>query len=207
MKLYWFATPNAHKPCAVARYLDAPVEFVHLDLGRGEQRSKEFLAINPNGKVPALVDGDLALWEAQAIMCHLAQRMGSDLWPKQEHLQVEVIRWFSWEQAHFSHQGGRLFFEHAIKPHFGLGETDAGIVADADRQFRVYAEVLDRHLQQRAWLLGDCLSLADFSTAAMLPYAQAARLPLDGFEHIQRWHAQLQQLPAWREPFPAPIPA
>ena len=90
-KLYYAEVLNPRKACAVARYLNSPVEFVHIDLAKGEQKTPEFLALNPNGKVPALEDGDTRLWEADAIMCHLARAAGSDLWPT-DGRQTDVIR-------------------------------------------------------------------------------------------------------------------
>ena len=81
MKLYYAEVLNPQKACAVARHLNSPVEFVAVDLARGEQRQPDFLAINPNGKVPALTDGDRSLWESNAIMAYLAEKAGSDLWP------------------------------------------------------------------------------------------------------------------------------
>src|SRR5690348_17433424 len=82
MKLYWSDVLKPRSACAVAKYLESPVEYVYLDLGRGEHRRPDYLALNPNGKVPTLVDGALALWEADAIMCHLAARCDSELWPQ-----------------------------------------------------------------------------------------------------------------------------
>ena len=79
MKIFYAETINPRKVCAVARYLDLPVDFVPVDLSKGEHRTPEYLAINPNGKVPALEDGDIRLWEANAIMCHLARAAKSDL--------------------------------------------------------------------------------------------------------------------------------
>ena len=72
MNLYYYETLNPRKACAVARYLNLPVEFVRVDLTRGEQKTPEFLALNPNGKVPVLRDGDWSVWEANAIMCYLS---------------------------------------------------------------------------------------------------------------------------------------
>ncbi|MGI9405689.1 MAG: glutathione S-transferase N-terminal domain-containing protein, partial [Hyphomicrobiaceae bacterium] len=80
MKLYYFETPNARKPCAVAKHLGSPVDFVRLDLSSGEQKEPAFLAVNPNGKVPALHDADVRLWESHAIMAYLAHKAGSGLW-------------------------------------------------------------------------------------------------------------------------------
>lgn len=65
MKLYYFDVLNPRKVCALARYLNLPVEFVHVDLGKGEHKTPAFLAMNPNAKVPVLVDGNTTLWESK----------------------------------------------------------------------------------------------------------------------------------------------
>ena len=202
MELYYAETLSPRKACAVARHLGSPVAFVRVDLAKGEQRSPEFLAMNPNGKVPVLKDGDRTLWEADAIMCHLAHKGGSDLWPKDDR-QIEVVRWLSWNADHFTRHAGALYFEHIIKPLFGLGTPDAAAVEEAAGYFRRFAGVLDDHLGGREFLVGDGLTVADFAVAVTLPYAGAAKLPLGEFPAIGRWHARLCELPAWREPFPA----
>jgi glutathione S-transferase len=201
MKLYYFETPNPRKPCAVARYLDAPVEYVRVDLTKGEHRTPAFLAINPNGKVPALEDGDVRLWESAAIMCYLADKAGSSLWPKDAR-QIDVIRWLSWDALHFSRHAGTLFFQRVVKPRFGLGDPDLAAIDEATGFFRQFAGVLESHLEGKAYLVGDGLTVADFAVGCLLPHAREAMLPLDGFPAIRRWYAQLEQLPAWREPFP-----
>lgn len=202
MKLYYAETFNPRKACAVAKHLELPVDYVRVDLARGEQRQPPYLTLNPNGKVPLLIDGVLRLWEADAIMVHLANRAGSDLWPSAPALQVDALRWLSWNQAHFSRHGGTLFFEHLIKPLLGMGDADAAAVAEAGRFFRQFAAVLDSHLAAHEWLVDDRLGVADFAVSTPLGWAREAQLPLDGFEHVARWHRQLQALPAWRDPFP-----
>ncbi len=201
MKLYYFETSNPRKACAVAKYLGSPVEFIRVNLGAGEHKAPEFLAINPNGKVPALTDGDLSLWESNAIMCYLAEKAGSDLWPQDER-QIEVIRWLSWDQAHFSRHGSTLMYQNVIKPRFGLGEPDTAAIAEATGFFQQFAAVLDNHLRGRDFVLGKDLSVSDFALAAVLPTAAEAKLPLDGCDEIKRWYAGLEEIPAWREPFP-----
>ena len=204
MKLYYFETPNPRRACAVARYVNAPVEFVRVDLGAGENRTPDYLAINPNGKVPALVDGETKLWESNAIMCYLAKQAGSELWPEDER-QIEIIRWLSWDAAHFSRHGGALLFENFIKGRFGMGEPDPARVEESTGFFKRFAAVLNDHLEGRAFLLGDSLTVADFAVACMLPTAELAKLPLDGCPEIARWHDQLNELPAWRDPFPTTV--
>ncbi|RST55374.1 glutathione S-transferase family protein [Variovorax sp. MHTC-1] len=203
MKLYFSETINPRKACAVARHLNVPVEFVRVDLAQGEQHAPAFLAINPNGKVPVLHDGDLVLWEANAIMCHLSNVAGADLWPKDPRAQVEVQRWLSWDASHFTAHGGTLYFENLIKPAIGMGAPDAAAVEGATRMFAASAAVLDAHLASRKFLLGDALTVADFAVGAALPYAKGAYIPLADFPAVVRWHERLNELPAWRAPFGA----
>lgn len=201
MKLYYFETLNPRKACAVARYLGSPVEFVRVDLSKGEQKAPGYLAINPNGKVPALTDGDARIWEANAIMAYLARAERSDLWPGDER-QIELTRWLSWNADHFTRHAGALYFQHIIKPLFLRAEPDPKAVEEATGFFKQFAQVLNDHLRGRRFLLGDTLTIADFSVAVTLPYAEKAKIPVGGFAEIERWHARLNELPAWREPFP-----
>ena len=126
---------------------------------------------------------------------------GADLWPHDER-QIDVLRWFSWDAQHFTRHAGTLYFENLIKPAIGLGAPDAAAVELATCHFRTAAAVLDAHLAQNSYLVGAALTVADFATAAALPYAERIHLPLDEFPAIQRWRARLNELPAWREPFP-----
>jgi glutathione S-transferase len=206
MKLYWSDVLSPRKACAVAKYLQSPVDYTYLDLGRGEQKAPHYLSLNPNGKVPTLVDGAHVLWEADAIMCHLAARSDSDLWP-QDARQTDVIRWFSWNLQHFTANAGTLYFEYIIKSRFGIGDADPAVVKRSTEQWRRYAKVLDDHLHDRRWLVGDALTVADFAVAVTLPYAERAHIPLIEFPAIRRWHERLNELDAWREPFPEPAVA
>ena len=128
--------------------------------------------------------------------------MGSDLWPDGAR-QIEVIRWFSWNSQHFNRAGGALYFEHMVKARFRLGEPNAAEVERALQDFRGYAGILNDHLRRKRWLLGDSLTLADFSVAGVLPFAEGSRMPLREFPEVSRWHDQLNAIEAWRNPYPA----
>lgn len=202
MKLYYDETMNPRKVCALAKHVGAPVTYVHVRLNKGEHQTPDFLAINPNGKVPALQDGDTTLWESNAIMAYLARATSSDLWPNDGDKQVEVLRWLSWDTQHFSRYAGNLYFEYIIKPQFGLGEPDAASTAQATAYFRQYGRILNDHLRGKPYLVGNALTIADFAVAITLPYADRARIPVGEFPEIARWHDRLNELPAWRDPFP-----
>jgi glutathione S-transferase len=200
-KLYYAETLNPRKACAVARHLNSPVEFVRVDLGKGEHKGPDFSAMNPNQKVPVMDLGDRTIWEANAIMCFLARFASSDLWPNDER-QVEVLRWLNWDAQHLLPAAGAFYFQHIIKPMFGLGAPDETALKEAAADFRKYAGVLNDHLRGRKFLVGDTLTVADFAVGVALPYAQTAHMPVAEFSEIERWHDRLNELPAWREPFP-----
>lgn len=202
MKLYYSDVLKPRAACAAARYLGSPVEYHYLDLGAGEHQTPAYRAINPNAKVPTLVDGDRVLWEANAIMGHLALKAGSDLWPRETERQVEVVRWLGWDAEHFTRHSASLYFEHIIRARFGLGEADPAVIEEATGNFRRFAAVLDQHLDGRRWLLGEQLSIADFALAVTLPYAKASQIPLPDFANVSAWHDRLMELDAWRNPFP-----
>lgn len=206
MKLYYCETLSPRKACAVARHLGSPVEFVRVDVPHGEHRQAAFLAINPNGRVPVLQDGDWSLWEANAIMCLLSDLAGADLWPH-DRRQIEVMRWLSWDSQHFTRHTGTLWFEHVVKPHIGMGDPDEATVAAALGETHRSARLLDDHLDGRSHVVGDALSIVDFALASALPDARAARIPLDDYPNIRRWHDRLNELEAWRQPFPVRPPA
>jgi glutathione S-transferase len=201
MKLYYSDILSSGRACAVARYLNAPVEYVYLDFAKGDHQKPAYLAINPNGKVPTLVKGERITWEADAVICQLSDDMGADLWPHDAR-QIDIVRWFSWNAQHFTRAGGALYFENIVKRRFGIGPPDPAVVDEAIRDFRRWAGVLDAHLAGRTWLVGDGITVADFSVAMMLPYADEAKLPLGEFANVRRWHDRLNEIESWREPFP-----
>jgi glutathione S-transferase len=202
MQLYYSDILSAHRACVVARYLNAPVEYIYLDLLKGDQKQPDYLAINPNGKVPTLVKGKRITWESDAVICQLSDDMGADLWPHDAR-QIEITRWFSWNAQHFTRSGGALYFENIIKKRFGIGAPDPVVVDEALSEFRRHALVLNDHLAGRRWIVGDSITVADFSVAMTLPYARDAQLPLNEFHDVRRWYDQIDAIEAWRNPFPA----
>ncbi len=202
MKLYYAEVLNPRKVCALARYLGAPIDYHRINLAKGEHKQPAFTALNPNGRVPVLEDGDNVLWESDAILCYLARRSESDLWPLDDR-QADVLRWLSWNQVHFQPAGGVFYFERVIKATFKIGPPNEEKIAKVLPAYQNFARVLNDHLAGRQWLLGDAMSIADFSVAAVLPFAAQAGLPLDSCPAILRWHDRLNAIDAWREPYPS----
>ena len=102
MKLYGFPhSPNTWKVRAVAAHLGLRLDFEFVDLTKGQSRTPAFLALNPTGRTPALVDGDFKLWESNAIMQYLASRTTNSLWPDEARARADIMRWQSWQLAHW----------------------------------------------------------------------------------------------------------
>ena len=209
MKLYGFPpSPNTWKVRAVAAQLGLRLELEFVDLTKGQQRTPEYLALNPTGRTPVLVDGDFKLWESTAIMQYLASRTPNPLWPNDARARADIMRWQSWQLAHWSKEGCEpLIFERLVKKILNLGAPDAAVVAKGTESFNHEARVLDAQLAKQPCLVGKEPTLADFSVAAPLFYAKEAELPLAPYTHIRDWFERVSGLPAWRETAPAPAAA
>src|SRR5262249_20632188 len=206
MKLYGFPpSPNTWKVRAVAAHLGVPLDFELVDLSKGEQHKPEFLAINPTGRTPVLVDGDFRLWESSAILQYLADRAPNRLRQADARSRADIERWGSWELAHWGKEACQpLIFERLVKKFLNLGTPDAAVVAKATEAFNREARVLDAHLAKQPCLVGDDVTLADFSVAAPLVYVKEAELPLAPYGHVRDWFARVSAMPAWRDTAPAP---
>lgn len=203
MKLYGFPpSPNTRKVHAVALHLGIPIEFQLVDLTKGASRTAEFLKLNPTGRTPVLVDGELVLWESSAIMQYLAAHKPSSLWPADPAAQADVLRWISWQLAHWSKACEPLVFEKVVKPFMRVGAADPLVIKQATDVFNKEAAVLDTQLRTRPYLCGDALTLADFAVASYLPFAQQAQFPLGEFANIRMWYGRMETLPAWQQSAP-----
>lgn len=201
MKFHHFAySSNSRKVAMTIAHLNIPVETVVVDLSKGEQRKPAYLALNPNGKVPTLEDGDFVLWESQAIMIYLAEKTeGQTLYPKGLRERADVNRWLFWSANHWGPSIAILNFENVVKKMVGGGDPDPGQVQRGEAFVKDNAKVLDAHLANRTWVSGDGLTLADFAIAAPLMYARIAKLPVADYANLQRWLGRVQELDAWKK--------
>jgi glutathione S-transferase len=209
MKLYGFpGSPNTWKVRALAAHLGLPIEFEFVDLAKGQQRTPEFLALNPTGRTPVLVDGDFKLWESNAIMQYLASQAKTPLWPDDARTRADIARWQSWQLAHWGPDSCvPLIFQRLVKAVLNLGPPDEAIVAKGTEAFHRDARVLEAHLSRQSYLVGDILTLADFAVAAPLFHAARAELPVAPYAHVRGWFGRVSALPAWQQTAPTPIPA
>ncbi|MES0882478.1 glutathione S-transferase family protein [Roseibium sp. SCP14] len=200
-------SPNSRRVLAVIHHLglEGETDIRKFNIMTGEHQTDAFRAINPNVKVPVLVDGDFRLWEANPIMIYLSDRQGAETFcPSGKRDRIEVLRWQSWEVQHFNRALGDIVWETVAKPAFGMGAPDAEKIETGQQNFRRFAAVLDDHLNGRDYVLGNDVTVADFavgshSALALHPQSQ---VPLPEFPNVQTWLHRLEGLPAWAKTAP-----
>lgn len=201
MKIYWIKAQAPRRVLALVKHLGLDAELVHVVAGG--LRAADYLALNPNAKAPTLVDGDLVLWEATAIMAHLCIKAESDMWPARAPAeQVEVLRWLSWNDCHWSPAVAPFYFEHVVKSTFGLGAPDRAALQPKMFGVVKLAKLLDHHLKGENFAACGRLTIADFALASMATHWRESEMPLGDFPNIVRWLDGLMGIPAWAEPWP-----
>jgi glutathione S-transferase len=191
MKLYDFAfSPNCRKVRAVAYELGVCLESVHVDLLKGGSRTPAFLAMNPNGRVPVLVDDDFALWESTAIIRYLSAKNGCALVPATLRGQADVDRWLAWQLAHLGPAMSKIAFERIVKKLTGQGAPDEAAIAAGSAEFAKLTASLDAALEARDYLAGT-LSLADFALASHYSLASMCGLDIAAYPRVNAWLARM----------------
>ena len=202
MKIYWIKAQAPRRVLALAKHLGIEAETVQV--AGGGLRTPDYAALNPNMKAPTLVDGDVVLWESAAIMAYLCIKTGSDMWPAHAPAeQVELLRWMSWNDCHWSRAVGPFYFEHVVKATFGLGSPDRESLQAEVPELLKYAKVLDSHLEGRSYVACGRLTIADFHLASMATDWRVAEMPLQTFPNIVSWLDGLRRIPAWADPWPS----
>lgn len=199
MKLLFSRNPNPRLAVAVARYLDAEIEF-EFAAPFAPGQAERYRPLNPNLSLPILVGAGRSLWETDAIACRLSRDAHSDFWRTGED-QPEMIRWISWGKDNFARACDIVHFERGTKQRYGLGPVDQNLVKAGLTQFHAAAALLEVELSEREWLVGNSPSYADFRMATFLPFNDSAGLPLGDYPAVGRWYRRLEEIDAWRNPF------
>lgn len=199
MKIYHHPmSSSARRAIATATHLGITFESRLTDLMSPADRA-ELVALNPNSKIPVLVEGDLVLWESHAIMRYLCARMPDQtLYPAELRARTEVDRWLDWSLAHLGPAVGPISFEKMWKKLVTGLDPDPAVIERHSKLVHQFAQVLDRHLAARTWLVGRTPTLADFSVAAVLMYRTKTELPLDAYQHLLAYLGRVSALPAWQ---------
>jgi GSH-dependent disulfide-bond oxidoreductase len=195
IELYTWATPNGRKVSIMLEEIALPYETIKVDITKGDQFKPEYLAVNPNGKIPAIVDregpdgGRLAVWESGAILIYLAEKTGK-LLPGDPVQRMATIEWLMFQM---SGVGPMLGQAHHFR-RFAPERIPYAIERYEKEAARLYG-VLDRRLGDSEYLAG-AYSIADISTFPWIARHDWQGIALDAFPNVKRWFAAISARPA-----------
>jgi len=201
--LYTAPTPNGHKVSIALEELGLPYELRVLDLSKGEQKRPDFLAINPNGRIPAIVDhdaDDFAVFESGAILIYLAEKTGR-LMPPDPQGRSRVIQWLMFQMGGVGPMMGQANVFYRYFP----TKIPAAIERYQGESRRLF-EVLDGHLAHHEWLAGH-YSIADIANWAWVRTHRWSGVSIDGLPHLKRWRDAIRARPAVQRGIERPAPA
>jgi glutathione S-transferase len=192
MKLYEFAPTRSIRARWTLQELGVGFEAVSVNLMAGEHHTPDFLALNPAGKVPVLVDGDLVLTESVAIPVYLADKYPEKrLLPADPRGRAEAMRWLLFTTTELEQPLWRVARHSFIYPE---EKRLPGDIALAREEFAAMADVLDRHMAGRDFVVGDSVTVADFVLGYTLDWASIGAL-LDGFPGLEAYRERLYARP------------
>jgi GST-like protein len=193
INLYTYTTPNGRKPAILLEELQLPYTIYKIDIGKGEQFSPEFIAINPNSKIPAMIDREtnITVFESGAILIYLAEKVGKFL-PLEGGNRSRVIEWLMFQMASVGPMFGQLGHFRHVAP-----EKLPYAIARYEQEALRLLGVLERQLATNSYIAGD-YSIADIAT---YPWVAATTTPymglsLEQFPQVERWLEAMEARPA-----------
>jgi GSH-dependent disulfide-bond oxidoreductase len=191
--LYTEATPNGHKVSIALEELELPYRVHRVNLRAREQRQDWFLALNPNGRIPVIVDraaGDFVVFESGAILIYLAEKAGA-LLPADPRGRSLTLQWLMFQMGGLGPMMGQanVFYRYAPeKIPYAIGRYQ--------RETRRLLEVLDRRLGESRYLAGDHYTIADIASFAWARTYGWSGVCIEGLNHLQRWLDAIAVRPA-----------
>ncbi len=189
IELYTAATPNGYKVSIMLEELGLPYELKVLSFADDEQKTPEFLKINPNGRIPAIVDDGFPIFESGAILLYLAEKTGK-LMPADVEGRSRVIQWLMFQMGGLGPMMGQAnvfvrYFPQRIPP----------VMERYQRESRRLLEVLNGRLADNEWLAGD-YSIADIANYCWARIHEWPEVSVEGLDHLQRWMDAIDARPA-----------
>lgn len=199
--LYTAATPNGHKASVALEELGLPYTVHPINLASNEQKQPWFLAINPNGRIPAIIDreaDDFAVFESGAILIYLAEKTGR-LMPTDAKGRSRVIQWLMFQMGGVGPMMGQAnvffrYFPEKIQPAIDRYQNES----------RRLFEVLDGQLAREEWLAGD-FSIADIANWCWVRTHKWSGVSVEGLPHLQRWLDAMKARPACQRGIEVPV--
>lgn len=198
MELYCFGeSGNAYKCALALTFTGTPWQPRYVDFFNGETRTPEFRAVNEMGEVPVLMDGQNVLTQSGAILLHIASRTGQ-LTGATPFARNDVLRWILWDNHKLSTQIGTVRYLMNFAP---VDKRPEGVVPFLQGRLKAAYGVLNSHLAQRDWMVGEHVTIADLSCCGYLYYPEPFGFDRKAWPHIDAWLDRIAALPGWKHPY------
>jgi glutathione S-transferase len=201
IKLYSWPMSSGTRIAWALEELALPYQYVPLDAKKQEHRSPEMLAVNPHGKVPALVDGELKLFESGAILLYLGNRYGAakGLWPEAKgQAHADAVCWTVWSMTEIGNYMMQYLYHGLDSPVSYKPEDRSKAAAEYNRaQLDRLLDALEARLEGREYLMGG-FSLVDVAAASWLLLGAQLGLPLEGRPRVAAWCKRCAERPAFK---------
>ncbi len=195
LKVYGMAASRTDRPLWLLEELGEPSELVRVDYRDGSTRRPDYLAVNPNGHIPTLVDGDVVVWESMAINLYLARKFGGPLAPADLAEEAEVLRWTFWSVTECEKDALHVLFQRLLGP---AEKRDEASAVAAEKRLRVPLRILSAHLAERQYLAADRFTVADVNVASVLSWSRPSRTLAMEFPMVHDWLRRCLERPARR---------
>jgi glutathione S-transferase len=159
----------------------------------GSAKTPEYLAVNPNGRIPAIDDNGFKLWESMAINLYLARKHGSGLLPKTMEDEAQAIQWSFWVMTEVEKPALAVLLHRFFLPE---DQRDSKLADEGEQQLQKPLEVLDQRLATTGYLVGPTFTVADLNVASVLSWARMGGVDLSGFPQVDQWLAGCLKRPA-----------
>ena len=193
--LYGITASRAFRPLWLMEELGLAYRQVELDYRGKALEAADYLALNPNGRIPTLVDGDLVLWESMAINLYLARRYGREagFWPDSVAGEGQAYQWSFWVMSEIEHALLTVLMHGRVLP---VEDRDADKVSRNRGVLQRPFGVLDKALAGREYLVDDHFGVADLNVAAVLVWCKPGRVSLEEFPNLDAWLSRCLARPA-----------
>ena len=198
MQLHCFGeSGNAYKVALALTFADQDWQPVYVDFFNGGGRTPEFRALNPMGEVPVLVDGDTTLSQSGVMLDYISSKSGK-LGGRSAAERREILRWLFWDNHKLSTQIGTTRFLMNFLPE---AKRPEGVIPFMQGRLKAAYTVLNDHLADKNWLVGEAMTIADLSCCGYLYYPEPFGFDRADWPHIAAWLDRIAAVPGWKSPY------
>jgi glutathione S-transferase len=196
IKIYGSPASSAGRCYWMLEELSLPYQQMPLSLKEKEHKSAAYLELNPNGKIPTMIDGEFVLWESMAITSYLAKKSESSMAGKNVQEEANIMKWNLWALAELQKPAIDWFIQEVFVP---AEKRDQKIIEAAQEKLPPLLQALDKSLRNQAYLVGNRFTVADLNVASVVSILLGLRYDISGYAETARWMNQIKDRPAYQK--------